>query len=307
MLVALLTVNIHAGYIDSFHIKRVVSPNPQNNDEPIVTLSHRESKLEFQTIERKGLYYDVKVVNQDKVLFEDTAPYSHLVMSSLGTAALIVNTDIENSTKRFTVLVNNQRYLMLEEYPAQSLIDYYDPYMVYRVSDDGMSILMGRIKEDEGLVEAKTCDVTVTNPKCSEVKVEPGYFLSGVALLDKNRVIVLSSSTQVNESDGQRQYSLSSVIQMFEGDSLLWEHSLGNSTEYKWESATINSYKKELVVYSHNHIEIRDIETGNLVWNLNKKETDHKINSMYDVYLEEGKIIVPFADGTGLYRRTLTN
>lgn len=118
LLVALLTVNIHAGYIDSFHIKRVVSTNPQNNDESIVTLSHRESKLEFQTIERKGLYYDVKVVNQDKVLFEDTAPYSHLVMSSLGTAALLVNTDIKNSTKRFTVLVNNQRYLMLEEYPA---------------------------------------------------------------------------------------------------------------------------------------------------------------------------------------------
>ena len=179
--------------------------------------------------------------------------------------------------------------------------------MVYRVSDDGMSILMGRIKEGEGLVEAKICDVTVTNPKCSEVKVKPGYFLSGVALLDNKRVIVLSSSRQVNESAGQRQYSLSSVIQMFEGDSLVWEHSLGNSTEYKWESATINSYKKELVVYSHNHLEIRDMKTGDLVWKLNKKETDHKINSMYDVYLEEGKIIIPLANDTGLYRRTLAN
>ena len=301
-----LALGANANFNENFSQKVKHKTNMESSEVRNFELNHRESDLFFEANKNKSLFYDIKVSNKNKVLLTDEGPYSYVTMSPLGSSILLVKNDVENSTKKVIVFAKNKKREMLFEYPSDIVLDEFDPYTEYSVSDDGKSFMVLSIKEGEGLTNVDVCDVKNKAPKCTSIKAQQDYFLSGAALLDKNRVIILSSNVRVDQVEGQKQYSLSSMIQMFEGESLVWQQTLGNSTEFKWESATISPYKKEFILYNHNYLEVRDIKTGDLVWKLNKKEADHKINSMSDIYLDKGYIMIPFADESGLYRRKLS-
>lgn len=301
-----LALSANANFKERFSQKVKYETNIESSMIRNFDLTHRESELRFEANKNDHQFYDIKVSNKNEVLLTDDGPYAYVTMSTLGNSILLVKIDVESSSKKVIVFAKNKKREMLFEYPANIALDEFDPNIEYTVSDDGKSFMMLRIKEGEGIANVEVCNVIRKVPKCSSLNVQQDYFLSGTALLNKNKVIILSSKVQVDGSEEQKQYSLSSMIQMFEGENLVWQHSLGNSTDYKWESAEISPYKKEFVVYNHNNIEVRDIKTGDLVWKLNKGEIDHKIKSMFDIYLDRGHIIIPFADESGFYRRKLS-
>lgn len=301
---ALTTICSHASSRQEFNHKVNIQYNKHINNQSGKIIAEHESGLfkiaANQEVVNDHLVYNHLVVTQasgKQTSFEGN--FIKYAFSRSGDSLLLV--EMLTDGIGYTIFTKENIKNIKQHYDNPESLNLFDHRVNYQISDKGNEFIQSTRIEDEGLTHIKLCVVSPAD--CNEFFDDIDNTFLDVSLVEDKKLVAFAPNRTIKKINGQIKAVFNASLQLFQNGRLLWKVDLDK--KQKWQSAVVNTYKSLVIVASNDRIQIRKLDSGDLLWTFDKTESNYKVVQLFQAYVSKGKLIIPFKNATGELRKDL--